>query len=570
MALFLVLLRACQALVTVRIAAVRTTLRLPVFISFFAYGFLVGPVTAPAFYRFLAPYGATYAGWAAVWARLFPAVGVLCVLMLPILALHGSARTRAGLSIADSFLLAWVCGYGFDFQRLFFAAVFASAPLKDFTNLPPGLIENATTTAVSCAYLVALPVLLYAFALRMIRSRPVSWGLLAVGLLISGMISSEGMLGEATPIPFKALIQGETPYWIVFLGFLALEFFEARQAASGSRLSALTEWRAAVVALTSGKWQAFREAVRRFRLTVRTQLVELELRKNPADGQLAKQSRELYSALNRATRPSPPAPRVLLDRYWTHAGLVLLLFIVILPMWPQAKTAFWNLPVLHFTLTDTALTVFSLILAAMIVRLYVISAGAPWNPWDTDEAVRFAGDRAVLRAALAIVILLVVYGHAGENYAISSPVSAVVNSWVQPPQGQELIYLVLVITTIATGVTLSGSERWRQARAALRQRAAIDRCLEIGALVFGAWIVLPLFPPIQAYLHAHHGPWLFNSFGANGNSMGDFLLGLLMIPIAYGMFYLLRRTAKKVRAFFAAGEIAETPARVTAARAGGD
>src|SRR5262245_45787998 len=146
MALIVLLLRAVQALVTVRIAAVRTTLRLSILISFFAYGFLVGPVAAAAFDRFLAPYGwgGGIAGWSGVWARLFPAVCVLLVLGLPVLALHGSIRVRAGLSIADSFLLACACGYGFDFQRLFFAAVYATTPLKDFTILPPGLIENTT------------------------------------------------------------------------------------------------------------------------------------------------------------------------------------------------------------------------------------------------------------------------------------------------------------------------------------------------------------------------------------------------------------------------------------------
>jgi hypothetical protein len=109
---------------------------------------------------------------------------------------------------------------------------------------------------------------------------------------------------------------------------------------------------------------------------------------------------------------------------------------------------------------------------------------------------------------------------------------------------------------------------------ALRQRVAIDRVLEVAVLAFGAWIVFPLFPPLQVYLHAHHGPWLFNSFGGNGNSLGDFLLGLLMIPISYGLFLLLRRTAKKIRAFFASAEPAATgdksPARAAAARAGGD
>src|SRR5215472_1317048 len=112
MALVVLLLRVVQALVTVRIAAIRTTLRFTVFLSFLAYGFLVGPVIAAASDHFLAPYGwgGGIAGWAAVWARLFPAMGVLCVLMLPVVALHGSARNRAGLSIADSFLLAWACG----------------------------------------------------------------------------------------------------------------------------------------------------------------------------------------------------------------------------------------------------------------------------------------------------------------------------------------------------------------------------------------------------------------------------------------------------------------------------
>jgi hypothetical protein len=575
MALVVLLLRVVQALVTVRIAAVRTTLRLTVFISFFAYGFLVGPVVTPALGRFLSPYGwgGGVAGWTAVWARLFPSMGVLFILMLPVLALHGSVRVRAGLSIADSFLLAWACGYGFDLQRLFFAAVYSTAPLKDFTILPPGLIENATTTAVSCAYLVALPVLLYAAGLRMFRVRQISWVLLAAGILISGVIYGEGMLGADTPIPAKALVQGETPYWIIFLGFMVLEFFEGRQAAAGSQLSALAEWRAAIVALTSGKWQAWREAARRFRLTVRIQLVELELRKNPANAQLANQSRQLRDALSQATSSPGSSPRMLLNRYWTHAGLVLLLFIVILPLWPAARTVFWNVPVLHFNLTDTALTVFSLGLAGFIVRLYVTSAGAPWNSWDTEEAVRFAGERAVLRAALGIVILLVVYGHAGDYYQMASPVSAMVSAPLETMQVQELIYLILVITAIATGVTLSASARWRQAPLALRQRVAIDRVLEVAVLAFGAWIVFPLFPPLQVYLHANHGPWLFNSFGGNGNSLGDFLLGLLMIPIAYGLFFLLRRTAKKIRAFFAGAEPGaggKLPARAAAARAGGD
>ena len=84
---------------------------------------------------------------------------------------------------------------------------------------------------------------------------------------------------------------------------------------------------------------------------------------------------------------------------------------------------------------------------------------------------------------------------------------------------------------------------------AIRRRTLVDRALEVAILMGDGWLALAVFPPVQLYMHNKFGDALFNAVGANGNSAGDFLLGVMLMPVLWGLFLGLRRLAHRVPAF---------------------
>src|SRR5262245_53026245 len=122
-------LLAVAAFAIVRLIAIRATFGLSTLLPFLVYGFLAGPYAAAGFQRLMSAYGWTGAdGWHGVVAPLVVGAGTLVVLLLPVAAaLRASLASR---SVADAFLVAWCCGFGFDFHAQLATALSSPEPLR--------------------------------------------------------------------------------------------------------------------------------------------------------------------------------------------------------------------------------------------------------------------------------------------------------------------------------------------------------------------------------------------------------------------------------------------------------
>lgn len=554
LALLTLLLHAVQAIITIRVSAFRATLSLPVFGRFFVYGFLAGPFAAGGFGLFFNPLSTTNPAGACL-IRLVIGIAVLLALVFPVLTLYRSAQTRAGLSIADGFLMAWACGFGFDFQRQLFASLSATLSLKDFVFFPPGLLETNTVTAISCSYLAALPILALSGGLRFVGKKWMLWLLFGITAILSGLVYAEGMLGQASPIPGSALLlQSELPYWLAFLGLIALEVFELRWVRMGisnpDKLSVSGEWRATVTALLTGRWAAFREAEQRLRLTVRAQLLGLEQGKGQANARLGRSVQQLHRLLDSPAAAPSSVKDWGLRTYRVQAAVLLLLMFLLFPGLATWKAAFWQLPILHFSVTDIGVSLLSVMLAGYIVWRYISAPSHASSTGETEDEVRFLGEQAVMRTALGTVILVLFWGNnIDQLYPLASPISALEQIGVPGWPAQSLASFVLLVTAAATGVQLAASLRWRQAEIAARRRAAIEHSLQVAVLILGAWLCSSPFRAVQVYLHAHYGDSLYNWFGGYGNQVGESLTGVLMFPVVYGVFFILFRGSARARRF---------------------
>ena len=117
---------------------------------------------------------------------LVPGAGTLLVLSLPVLGTLSKRATRAALSVADAFLLAWVCGFGFDLHQQMLTAVYSSETLHGYLFVPPGLFQVSGDTGVACAYLLALPILAYAAGCLFVRHLLAGRALFGIALLLLG------------------------------------------------------------------------------------------------------------------------------------------------------------------------------------------------------------------------------------------------------------------------------------------------------------------------------------------------------------------------------------------------
>jgi len=533
----LLLLLAAEAILVIRLVAVRATLPLTALPPYVVYGFLAGPFAVTAIRRLMAPYGWNGTeGWHGVVNPLVVGCGTLLVLSLPVLAAMHSRVTRSGLSVADAFLLAWTCGFGFDLHQQLVTAVFSSERLHGYLFLPPDLFQMNETTSDACAYLLALPILGYAAASRFLRNALVGRIVLVALTVFCGLAYGVTESGGAEPFGHLFMLNSSLFYWCVLLILIALQFVEARLAGrriAPGAVSSAAEWRGAVTALLAAHFSEFREALGRFQMAVRAELGQFDstLRKPPS------------FATARAAGAFSLRP------WWLQAAMILLAVVLFVsPRYPSLLTDFFGIPLIHAGVSDSGqLTLLILALVVLIFWRYATAAGSP-PAADVDDFVRFAGDRAVLRAALGIAMVALLYGQVGEFYGRANRLAQMEGVGIGDLDPRALATLALAIAAAATGVQLRRRLGWAAAMPA-RRRVAVERILEIAILVVGGWLALSVFSPLQRFVHASYGATLFGRFGGNGNSAGDLLLALLLMPVIYGLFRGFRYLAARFTAF---------------------
>lgn len=576
MALLSLLLMALWTLAVLRLLAVRATLSTRTFLTFLLLGAMIGPVAVPLAERFIAPYG-----WGGNYPHFLIAVPVHVLLFLPVWGYLFRRRAYRVTSVADAFLLAFLVGFGYDLLAYLLSSAYGGTPARMLAYLPPWQINGDSYSVVGYSYWTALPALGLAAGLRFWRNR---WGALGIGALLLLFAAAEhASLQSPAPnwlVRFgTATGHGAFTGWVALLLLVGLSAWEAHWAARAAQgkvphFAVLEEWRSLLTALAERKWTEFRRLGATFRLRHQLALARAEAAHDSADRNWPRLLALLEQRLQRAESGAAPATPGLAS--WARrrtaqlAAVALLVLILVVPLLPQSlNTFFWGIPVVQYVVPSLQMSVLAIVLAGLVLARYGAAPARPFSNLDADEVVRFYAERGILRTALGLVILAVIYGRVEDLYAPAGVLAQFFSGGL-PLNHVPLVTIMLAVAAACSGITLARRDRWRRAPLRLQRAAAVRQAWEVGVAMLGVWACLVFFGEAQALVHAHMGAKLFNWFQNNGNSAGDTLAGVLTIVFSYGVFALLFLLTRRVRRFFGdTGGGRAVPPQPAGAAAGG-
>jgi|GEM_PF-5229134 len=107
----------------------------------------------------------------------------------------------------------------------------------------------------------------------------------------------------------------------------------------------------------------------------------------------------------------------------------------------------------------------------------------------------------------------------------------------------------MLLAAWATGLSLHRQAMWKKAALSLRRASAIHNALVVLASSVTIWASLVFFSQMQAWAHITYGAWLFNHFGAAGNSVGDIFAALLTAAFTYAIVTGLMALSDRAQAF---------------------
>jgi len=252
-----------------------------------------------------------------------------------------------------------------------------------------------------------------------------------------------------------------------------------------------------------------------------------------------------------AERPAPPSPW-----FWRHVGVVQavcalgLAVVLLLPMLPaSASDRIWDFPPLSFELRQPPLTIVNALLVLVLVWWYVVAAVRAAS--DTpDPLVRYVGERAILLAALASVVVVVLGVRNTFLYPFFSLVAIHTGVGLPSHEVYEAQTLLLVLAIAVASLTLNRAAAWRRAPLPERRASAVHNAVTLLAVLLGAWAIVACYLPLLEAIHEFLGSLLYNLFGQRGNLAGAILMILLSAALAYLAIRLLRPLAGRVEAFF--------------------
>jgi hypothetical protein len=197
------------------------------------------------------------------------------------------------------------------------------------------------------------------------------------------------------------------------------------------------------------------------------------------------------------------------------------------------------------------LSVLNTVLVALIVWRYLSAPAWPSKQYDPDELLDFSSETAILNVALALALTAVLYGALDELYSFAGSAPSYVGIWIPGLNRLQLTTGVMLLCAWATGLSLHRQAAWKMAALALRRASAIHNALTVLAASVTIWAALIFFGQMQAWAHIKYGAWLFDHFGAAGNSVGDIFAALLTAAFTYAIVTGLMAVSDRAQAFLA-------------------
>lgn len=250
--------------------------------------------------------------------------------------------------------------------------------------------------------------------------------------------------------------------------------------------------------------------------------------------------------------------------FWRHVGvaqlalaLLLLLVVIVLPNLPVTIARMvWGFPLLSLELKQPPLTIVNIALVLLLLWWYVAAAGRPASD-DPDDVVRFGGERAILHATLASVVLVLLDVRNTFLYPFYSVVATHTRAsfpQLEPYQAQTLL---LLLAGAAAGLTLNRAAAWRRAPLTERRASAIHHGVSVALILLLSWVVVALYLPTLTAFHDRFGTLLFALFGQSGNVVGGYVMIVFSAAVSWLTLLVLRPLAERIERFLVDDEAAD-------------
>jgi len=564
MPLMQLLLLAMWTLVLVRALSLRATVSLRTLGTYLVLGAVLGPVALPVVHSFFNSYGSYQ-----VYHWPFVAVGVELLLLAPVLAFLFFRRAHQVSSVSDAFLLAFMVGFGYDLIAALTGVAGTSQLSSGVSYFPPFVFQSQDLTVAGFGYWSALIALAIAGAARFVRTRTAIYIAAAIATFwvaadISGLVSLQRAPTVLAAVFGNMTMHGLMTPWLCLLALLGLSLWEGRwistAGGAGAGQGLISEWSAALTALTGGKLDDFRRLTRAAWLRRQREIANAELSRTPSDPYLARICRDLDKQLlladsaPAAAKTAVPLGQALsawAKRWPLQLALVVALLVIVflLPQISALDALFWRFSLLNGPLLSLHVSLLSCALIAVIVWRYLSAGMAAEFSTSADDALQFGGEETILQVSLFAVLLALLYGKTEDLYSLRAIPQLLGLAPAPSYDHGQLTTMMLLIAAAATGLSLKRNDTWRVRGVGVRRAAAITRVINLMVLFAGVGLVLVFFQQGQILLHSMMGGLLFRVFGANGNSAGDTLVGIVTAAFSFALFWGLFLLSERAKSF---------------------
>jgi hypothetical protein len=561
-----VVLLGLFTLAVIRLLAARATLSLRTVFAFLVLGMLLGPSSLQVTSRFIDPYGA----WGNGFSRNLLILWVShVVILLPVFVYFFRRRVRTAASVADAFLLGFAVGFGYDWLLTLTAGVYATQRIQQIALFPPFTLDAGGFTLAGDGYWCALGALAMAIGLRFLRNRYVVFSI--AGIVILFFAAEEAALIQPAGAPghwFGAISgRGAFTPWLALVALVVCSFLESRwvnrlvPGDAQKKLQVLSEWQALLNSLLGRKFEEFRQSAARIRLERNVEIARAEVVAHGEDAGLKKELdyveerlRGVSTAVEDSTADGALVMRKAKQRSLQIAlTLALVTVWFLLPLLPESVGAwFWSSQLFHYPLPGLGLTILNALLAGAIVWRYLAAPAWPSAKYDPDELLDYRGEALILKIALGLVLVAILYGAVGHFYNFSYSAPSFTGIGMPGWNGTQLTTCVLLLAAWGSGLWLHRESKWKEAALEVRRASAIHNAIVVLESVFVIWAALAFFGQMQNLTHQKLGAWLYNTFGPAGNSAGDVLGGILTGVFTYGVVKGMRSLGGRAERFLTA------------------
>jgi hypothetical protein len=544
-------------------------------LTWLALGAVAGPLAVAVAEKFFNSY--TWQGTYYFW---FIEVAKLFMLVSPVLLLMMRWEWSWGASVTDAFLAAFLIGFGYDLIGPLIAAVPLDHLDTALSLLLPGVVSLPSITVAGYGYWCGFAALALAVGLRFGRSRIVGCvtGIAALMAVAADSYFDFASPGQISPGLAQFMKAHSFTPWLIIGALVAAGLWEAKwQAKSDPKSSGLAGFQAVMTALIGLKLREASRLGALIRLRRQADTVQAELRHNPQNKALAAYGSQLTALLGRAENSRPlensanwgdltrwlrsRVPQIIV------AGAFLLLFVMFrLPSVQETGNSIWNWMVFSKPLVPFQQTLFEMTLVAIMFWYFIIAPPSAFSV-RMDEMTQFSAERRLLQAGLAISLVALLYPVMGELFDFSGALSRALGlnlagGW----NGLQLNTLALVLACTACGLSVHRADRWQAAPEQVRTRVAVHNLFTLFRTVTLVWLGFNFFVQLQVFVHTKYGPDFFDKFGVNGNSMAEFVEGLITAAFSFAAAWLLQLVTNQAEKFLKGGQQTPPTARPTTAR----